>query len=97
MQNADIFSQVPPKHRPRGEGETLPAMLATTESDSSTSLLIDLAEFTQRQFLPEPDEPCCCGNLRESYILGRLVDGPRREERIKPYEINTLGLRERFQ
>lgn len=93
-----MFSQVPPKCRPRGEGETLPvlcntAMLATTESDSSTTLFIDLlAEFTQWQ-LHEPDVPCCCGNFRESFILQRLVDGPRREECIKPYEINTLCLR----
>lgn len=60
VQEADIFSQVAPKRRPRGEGATLPAfrttaMLATTESTSSTSLLIDLLSgFTQWQLLHEP-------------------------------------------
>lgn len=74
---------------PQGEGETLPvlwntAMLATTESDSSTSLLIDLLEeFTQWQLLHEPNEPCCCGNFRESFILRRSVDGPGTHQAIR--------------
>lgn len=66
-----------------------------TERDSSTNLLIDLlrSEFAQRRLLHEPDEPRCCGNLCESFILWRLVDGSRREESVK---INTLCLKKKI-